>query len=307
MDNPAATAEQKTDLRKTAKDLGSGAAGGIAQVLLGQPFDIVKVRLQTSTQYANALSCARHILTQEGPLAFYKGTLTPLVGIGACVSVQFGAFNYARRRFEAANTKLHGHDRQALSYPQYYAAGAFAGIANTALSSPIEHVRIRLQTQPHGARLYSGPLDCMRQLARASGVLRGVYRGTSVTLLREAQAYGTWFLAFEYLMDADMRRNQISRKDVPGWKVAVYGGLAGEALWLASYPFDVVKSKMQSDGLPGVGKGPRYKSMRDCFVQTWRGEGVRGFWRGIGPTLLRAMPVSAGTFATVEWAMRMMS
>jgi solute carrier family 25 (mitochondrial carnitine/acylcarnitine transporter), member 20/29 len=49
------------------------------------PPDIVKVRLQTTQQYPSALACARHIWTHEGPLAFYKGTLTPLLGIGACV------------------------------------------------------------------------------------------------------------------------------------------------------------------------------------------------------------------------------
>jgi Mitochondrial carrier protein len=50
------------------------------------PADIVKVRLQTTNQYSSALDCAAKILRNEGPLAFYKGTLTPLVGIGACVS-----------------------------------------------------------------------------------------------------------------------------------------------------------------------------------------------------------------------------
>jgi len=53
----------------------------------GQPFDIVKVRLQTSTAYPNALSAAASIWKNEGSVAFYKGTLTPLLGIGACVSV----------------------------------------------------------------------------------------------------------------------------------------------------------------------------------------------------------------------------
>ena len=47
--------------------------------------------------YSGMVQCATGILKNEGPLAFYKGTLTPLIGIGACVSVQFGAFNYARR------------------------------------------------------------------------------------------------------------------------------------------------------------------------------------------------------------------
>ena len=102
-------------------------------------------------------------------------------------------------------------------------------------------------------------------------------------------------------MNADAARNQIEREKMPSWKIAFYGGLAGEALWLASYPLDVVKSKMQSDGF---GSGQRYKSMRDCFGQTWKGEGARGFWKGIAPTLLRAMPVSAGTFFVAEMTMR---
>ena len=192
-----------------------------------------------------------------------------------------------------------------LSYGQYYASGAFAGIANTLLSSPIEHIRIRLQTQPHGAnRLYAGPIDCVRKLSAHQGVLAGVYRGTAVTFMREAQAYGMWFTTFEYLMNQDASRNSIKREDISTLKVALYGGLAGEMLWISSYPFDVVKSKMQSDGF---GKDMKYGSMRDCFAKTWRAEGARGFWRGVVPTLVRALPVSAGTFVTVETVMKLIS
>lgn len=270
------------------------------------------MRLQTTNHYKGALDCASQILKNEGATAFYKGTLTPLIGIGACVSVQFGGFNYARRYFEAQNaSRLNKSvdqlekEPQPLTYGQYYAAGAFAGLVNTVLSSPIEHVRIRLQTQPHGAnRLYSGPLDCITKLSRSPNVAMGLYRGTSVTLIREAQAYGFWFLTFEYLMNQDAKRNNYARKDVATWKVATYGGLAGEMLWISSYPFDVIKSKMQTDGF---GEKQRYKSMRDCFAQTWRQEGAMGFWRGVGPTLLRAMPVSAGTFLTVELTMRFLN
>ncbi|KAL5431951.1 hypothetical protein PMIN07_008810 [Paraphaeosphaeria minitans] len=286
-------------LQRTLKDLFAGAVGGVAQVLIGQPFDIVKVRLQTTSQYSGALDAATKIYKNERALAFYKGTLTPLIGIGACVSVQFGGFHYARRAFEAGNLEKTGSGD--LSYSQYYAAGAFAGIANTVLSSPIEHIRIRLQTQPHGAaQLYNGPIDCIKKLTAHEGV-RGVYRGTAVTFLREANAYGAWFAAFEFMMNKDAERNHIKRDEISTAKVALYGGLAGEALWLWSYPFDVIKSKMQTDGF---GETQKYKSMRDCFAQTLRAEGLGGFWRGIGPTLLRAMPVSAGTFATVELTMR---
>ncbi|PGH31434.1 solute carrier family 25 (mitochondrial carnitine/acylcarnitine transporter), member 20/29 [[Emmonsia] crescens] len=289
----AATEIESDGALRTLKDLSAGAAGGIAQVLLGQPFDIIKVRLQTTTNYSNALDCATKILKNEGPLAFYKGTLTPLIGIGACVSVQFGAFHEARRRFEEFNSKKNPLNTS-LSYSQYYLAGAFAGITNSVISGPIEHVRIRLQTQPHGAqRLYSGPIDCIRKLSAHEGVLKGLYRGELVTILREAQAYGIWFLSFEYLMNWEAKRNNIKREEISTLKVATYGGLAGEVLWLGSYPLDVVKSKMQSDGF---GAQQKYAGMVDCFKKTFAAEGLGGFWKGIGPTLLRAMPVSAGTF-----------
>ncbi|KAL9609042.1 MAG: hypothetical protein Q9167_006163 [Letrouitia subvulpina] len=130
----------------------------------------------------------------------------------AQVSIQFGAFHWARRQFEARNIAS-SPSSPGLSYAQFYTSGAFAGLANSFLSGPIEHVRIRLQTQPHdpSKRLYSGPIDCMRKLSAHEGVLAGLYRGQAVTLLREAQAYGVWFLVFEYLMNADAKRNQLDR------------------------------------------------------------------------------------------------
>ena len=100
------------------------------------------MRLQTGTAYTSALDAARTIYAKEGALAFYKGTLTPLLGIGACVSIQFGAFGYAKRYLEAANAARAG-GRPDLGYGQYYAAGAFAGVANSVVSGPVEHVRIR--------------------------------------------------------------------------------------------------------------------------------------------------------------------
>lgn len=71
------------------------------QVIVGQPFDIVKVRLQTQTtaQYSGAGDCFMQILKSEGPLAFYKGTLSPLLGVGAAVSIQFGVNEMCKRVF----------------------------------------------------------------------------------------------------------------------------------------------------------------------------------------------------------------
>merc|ERR1711939_1245859 len=96
---------------------------------------------------------------------------------------------------EAYNTRKNPFS-PSLSYGQYYLAGAFAGVANSVISGPIEHVRIRLQTQPHGAaRLYNGPLDCVRKLSAHEGVLKGLYRGEAVTVLCVTRLTERRFLA----------------------------------------------------------------------------------------------------------------
>ncbi|GKZ33186.1 hypothetical protein AbraIFM66950_002975 [Aspergillus brasiliensis] len=280
--------------RDTAKDLVAGAAGGVAQVVIGQPFDLVKVRLQTQgNTNITALSLTQQIWKREGPLSFYKGSLVPLLGVGACVSIQFGAFHFFRHHIEQ-----HNH-HQKLTLPQYYLAGSLSGLTNSIISGPIEHIRIRLQTQPHGASsssaLYTGPLDCARKIISQAGIFRGLYRGQVATLIREGHGIGVWFASYEGFLSLAAQKQQMERDELPSWQIALCGGLAGEMLWLLSHPVDVIKSKMQSDGFGD--RQQKYKGFREAVRMTWVGEGVAGFFFGIGPALARAMPVSAGTFA----------
>jgi solute carrier family 25 (mitochondrial carnitine/acylcarnitine transporter), member 20/29 len=200
-----------------------------------------------------------------------------------------------------------------LTFPQYYLAGAYAGIGNSVLSGPIEHIRIKLQTQPSGeARLYAGPGDCIRKIWAVDGV-RGLYRAQVPTVLREAQAYGLWFLTYEFLVQRSVVATGGKRDDLPAWKLCGFGAVAGLVLWVGSYPLDVIKSRMQSDPglvnkvpdslaefrgkLAAVGERPRYDGMVDCARKIYSQSGLGGFWRGIVPTLVRAIPCSAGTFA----------
>ena len=77
-----------------------------------------------------AIDCAKKILAADGVLGFYKGTATPLVGVGACVSIQFGTFEFMKRFFRNRNER-HGLTDLTLSGGQFYLAGGAAGVANT--------------------------------------------------------------------------------------------------------------------------------------------------------------------------------
>lgn len=84
----------------------------------------------------------------------------PLIGVGACVSIQFGVVQYFKRVFAQQNARASPAVKE-LTNAQLYASGMLGGLANSVLAGPIEQVRIRLQTQKgHAIR---GPFDCVRQ------------------------------------------------------------------------------------------------------------------------------------------------
>ncbi|KAF6763143.1 mitochondrial carrier with solute carrier repeats [Ephemerocybe angulata] len=293
-------------MSKTVKDLTAGTAGGIAQVLVGQPFDIVKVRMQTSAKgtYNGMLHCAGGILKNEGPLAFYKGTLTPLLGIGVCVSIQFGALEYAKRMFASQNASLGlgGEGGKTLTRSQLFYSGVFAGLANGVVSGPVEHIRIRLQTQSNVNPLYSGPGDAIKKIYSKHGIA-GIYKGQVATLVREASGYGVYFLAYEELVQREMAKKGIKRDQISPLNSVLYGAAAGYALWAIIYPIDMIKSRMQTDGFSAE-TGKKYKSTLDCVRTVWRTEGIGAFTRGLGPTLIRSPFANGATFLGFEMAMR---
>ena len=73
------------------------------------------------------------------------------------------------------------------------------------------------------------------------------------------------------------------------------GGTAGAVSWLVIYPLDVIKSRIQA--------GNNYNSMRQCVKHSLSEEGVGVFVRGVAPTLVRAFPTNAATFAVVTWTL----
>jgi solute carrier family 25 carnitine/acylcarnitine transporter 20/29 len=95
--------------------------------------------------YSGFLDCGTRLLKHEGPLAFYKGTLTPLLGVGACVSIQFAASERTKRYFMGQNKErgVGGPNGAVLAGSQLALAGVAAGLANSVISGPVEHIRIR--------------------------------------------------------------------------------------------------------------------------------------------------------------------
>jgi solute carrier family 25 carnitine/acylcarnitine transporter 20/29 len=87
---------------------------------------------------------------------------------------------------------------------------------------------------------------------------------------------------------------------MPTSSAVLYGVAAGWAMWLTSFPLDVLKSRAQTDGFRSQGDKRRYHGVADIARQIYRDQGVKGFFRGLAPTLIRSPFVNGATFGVYE-------
>jgi len=269
-------------------DFIAGSLAGIMQVITGQPFDLLKIKMQTEAVAVSISSSASKIYVNDGVLGFYKGTLSPLVGVSLCVSIQFGANEYAKRMMKSYTKSSQ------LPVPVLAMCGGFAGFCNAFVASPIELIRIKLQAQKAGTHKFTGSVQTLKYLYSHHGI-SGVFQGLNSTILREVPAYFTYFGVYEWLMQKAVKTHK-GRDQIPLYKISIFGALAGCCLWLSIFPLDVIKSRIQSDTITNS----KYKSITDCASQIYAEQGSAGFYRGIKPCMLRGIFANTATFITFE-------
>jgi solute carrier family 25 carnitine/acylcarnitine transporter 20/29 len=175
-------------------------------------------------------------------------------------------------------------------------AGAVAGGVNSVLASPVELIKIRLQSQ-YGTNTHRGPLHCIQTIVRQDGVWYGLFRGFWATVAREIPAYAGFYAGFEVALRWMHPSSATEQPSV--LKLMVSGACGGVCYWTCCYPLDVAKSVAQNS----TGKLPPFYVLK-VLTNLYRQESLKGWFRGFSPTVLRSIPAAAATFATYEMVMR---
>ena len=79
----------------------------------------------------------------------------------------------------------------------------------------------------------------------------------------------------------------MSQEPHPYWALLLAGGLAGPASWIVTFPFDVVKTRVQSVVNPS--RDHPYRTVFSTIVNSYRSEGFGVFFKGLQPTLIRSV------------------
>lgn len=271
----------------------AGGLGGVMSVLVGHPFDLTKVRLQTAAPgvYNGAIDVVKKTIARDGPRGLFKGMASPLVGVTPFYAVSFWGFNMGKKVVYSATPNRTSPD---LSKLELAIAGGLSAIPTTAIACPMERVKVVLQSQGDNA-MYKGPVDVVRKLY-AEGGMRSLFRGTGATLMRDVPGSAVYFAAYEIakkaVKPADREAGILS--------IIAAGGLAGVAMWSIAIPPDTVKSRLQS-----APQGT-YTGFMDCARKLMAQDGPKALFKGFGPAMARAIPANGAAFLGYELALKVM-
>ncbi|ESR32846.1 mitochondrial thiamine diphosphate carrier 2 [Citrus sinensis] len=187
-------------------------------------------------------------------------------------------------------------------------AGAIAGGISRTVTSPLDVIKIRFQVQlepttswallnGHISRpsKYTGMFQATKDIFREEG-LWGFWRGNVPALLMVMPYSAIQFTVLHKLKTfaagSSKAENHIN---LSAYLSYVSGALAGCAATVGSYPFDLLRTILASQGEPKV-----YPTMRSAFVDIVSTRGFRGLYAGLSPTLVEIIPYAGLQFGTYD-------
>lgn len=125
---------------------------------ISNPTEVIKQRLQMyNSQYRSVIHCMSTVYRQEGMRAFYRSYLTQLVMNLPYQAIHFSAYEFIQNIFN----KEHKYNP-----PVHMVAGAAAGAAAAAITTPLDVVKTLLNTQETGIGKTRGMVEAIVKVIR---------------------------------------------------------------------------------------------------------------------------------------------
>lgn len=317
--------------KNLAIHLFAGGVAGCCEALTCHPLDTIKVRLQlrgerqnkikqsvvrnnvqsanlsgnaailqqqntinTVKKQGNFINVGYNIMKNEGFLSLYKGLGAVVTGIVPKMAIRFSSFEYYKGWFTDPATNV-------TSNYGNFVAGLFAGTTEAVLVvTPMDVIKIRLQAQRHSM---SDPLDIpkYRNAAHCAYVMikeegfQSLYKGVALTALRQATNQAANFSVYQFIK-AELHKRQPNTETLPAYQHLIVGFISGACGPLFNAPIDTIKTRIQKSPSPLRG----YERFMEVTKQIWADGGLKAFYRGLTPRVLRVAPGQAITFMVYE-------
>ncbi|KAF1945648.1 solute carrier family 25 protein [Clathrospora elynae] len=298
-------------------DFWAGYVSGAAGIIIGNPLDLIKTRLQAGKTAPNVESTSTAAPTPQGfrgnfenAGSLVRGATAPILTYGALNALLFVTYN--RTLALLSSQSLHQPSTSPTNFGHVFLAGATGGLASFIVSAPTELIKCRAQVSTD---IHTTSWTIARDVWRTEGI-RGLYYGGGITSVRDAVGYGFYFWSYEWTKQAWSSPDDTDRETA--MKVLLCGGLAGVITWASIFPLDVIKTRVQTqvlhsmprEGEQSVLLQPEYQKRRLSSIEVaklaYRTEGAGVFFRGLGICSVRAFVVNAVQWAVYEWMMKLL-
>ncbi|KAL6986323.1 hypothetical protein U1Q18_019690 [Sarracenia purpurea var. burkii] len=282
------------------KYMAAGSVAGMVEHLAMFPVDTLKTRMQMVGATPASASLHPHrrpaaqfgrffasIIRTEGPLGLYRGIGAMGLGAGPAHAVYFSVYELCKQNLGGNRP---GH------HPLVHAAsGIIATTASDAVLTPMDVVKQRLQLRRSP---YGGVSDCMVKMFRAEGI-RAFYASYKTTVVMNAPFTAVHFSTYEAMKKV---LSEVSPEKASEERILVHlsaGGAAGALASAFTTPLDVVKTRLQCQGVCGADTFSN-SSIHSALRQIVAKEGPQALLQGLKPRVLFHTPAAAICWSTYE-------
>ena len=271
-----------SQLRKTLDNqnpselvLAAGAIAGSAEVITTYPLDTIKTHMQIQKK-GNSFKTGMNIIKNSGIQGLYYGVIPSLAQVAGKASLRFTLYEKIKNSLKNNNGKI--------SNSKNLIAGLSSGAIEAMVwTSPTERVKIIQQS----SKKYISTATVIRNILRDNGI-KGLYIGTVPTIYKQSLSVGSRFWMYNIIKDFFEKNGQ----KINSYQTVFTGALAGGLSTTFNHPFDVVKSRIQSN----TNKGKTFQIMKDIHKK----EGFVGLFSGLSPRFYRVAIAQGVTFYIYE-------
>lgn len=263
----------------------AGALAGTLVTLSLHPVDTVKTIIQANgTGQKSCYHIARRIISQHGILGLYRGIASNITSSAPISAI----YTFTYESVKSALLPLLPKEYHSLAH---CIAGGCSSIATSVVFTPSECIKQQMQVSLQYQNCWDALIGCLQK-----GGITSLYAGWGAVLCRNIPHSVIKFYTYESLQQAFSSAYPDS--NLKTFQTLVCGGLAGSTAALFTTPFDVVKTRLQTQAPGSIGK---YHGVFHALHEIARQEGFQGLYRGLTPRL--AMYVSQGAifFASYEF------
>jgi solute carrier family 25 phosphate transporter 23/24/25/41 len=302
-DSVAVAAQDWWKEAETTKFLLAGAVAGIISRTVVSPLEVVATAQMVGGGNKGLVGELSSLFQAEGMKGFFKGNGANCLKVAPTRGMQFFAFEKFKLKLVEWKRERRGLPDDAevsLSPLERLVAGGFAGMVASSMVYPIEVVKTMLTLYPGK---YAGIGAAFRAVLAEVGP-KGLYAGLTPTLIAMFPYVGVEFMIYEtakIAIEAFLKEESEDGAFValPVVISLCLGALAGAAAQTSAHPLDVVRKRLQVQGING--NPVLYKSTLDCFAGVANKEGLGALYRGLGPACVATIPGTGIAYITYEF------